>query len=151
MKNFKTSQEIIDFAVRAEEEAVRFYTDLADSTNTKALKEAFIEFADEEQKHKDKLLSINSQELTFPDSTPITDLHIADYVNPEVQYKSLTYGEVLIIAMNREKRAYMLYDKLAKMTDNSALRKMFQFLAKEEIAHKNRFETEYDDFVLKEN
>lgn len=151
MKSFKTSQDIINFAVRAEEEAVRFYTDLAESTSSKALKQAFVEFAEEEQKHKDKLLSIDTSELTFGEATPITDLRIADYVNPEVEYNSLTYGEVLIIAMNREKRAFMLYDKLANMTDNESLRKVFRFLAQEESSHKHRFEAEYDDFVLKEN
>lgn len=151
MKSFETAQDIIDFAVRAEEEAVRFYTELAASAKSKAMKEAFEDFAKEEQGHRDKLLSIDIDNFTFSESTPITDLQIAEYTNPEVKYQSLNYGEVLVIAMNREKRAFMLYDKLSKMVTNNELKKFFIFLAKEESNHKFKFEAEYDDFVLREN
>ena len=151
MRNFKTAQDIIDFAVRAEEEAIKFYMELASSATSKAKKEAFEAFAQEEEGHRAKLLGLEIKSFTFSDSTPISDLHIAEYTNPEVNYQSLTYGEVLVIAMNREKRAFMLYDKLSKMVENSELKKFFVFLAKEESNHKFRFEAEYDDFVLKEN
>lgn len=151
MKNFETAQDIIDFAVRAEEEAVRFYSELATSAKSKAMKVAFEGFAKEEQGHRDKLLSIDVDNFTFSENTPITDLHIAEYTNPEVKYQSLNYGEVLVIAMNREKRAFMLYDKLSKMVNNNELRKFFIFLAKEESGHKFKFEAEYDDFILREN
>lgn len=151
MKSFKTAQDIIDFAVRAEEEAVRFYTELSKSAKSKAMQEAFQAFALEEQGHRDKLLSIDINNFTFSESTPITDLQIAEYTNPEVKYQSLNYGEVLVIAMNREKRAFMLYDKLSKMVNNNELKKFFMFLAKEESDHKFKFEAEYDDFVLREN
>ena len=151
MKNFETAQDILDFAVRAEEEAVRFYTELASTAKSKAMKEAFEDFAKEEQGHCDKILAVDVGNFTFSETTPITDLHIAEYTNPEVKYQSLNYGEVLVIAMNREKRAFMLYDKLAKMVNNNELKKFFMFLAKEESQHKYKFEAEYDDFVLREN
>lgn len=151
MKNFETAQDIIDFAVRAEKEAVRFYNELASTAKSKAMKKAFEDFAKEEQGHCDKLLDIDVNNFTFSETTPITDLHIAEYTNPEVKYQSLNYGEVLVIAMNREKRAFMLYDKLSKMVSNNELKKFFVFLAKEESSHKFKFEAEYDDFVLREN
>jgi len=151
MREFKTAQDIIDFAVRAEEEAVKFYLKLAASAKNKAMKETFEGFAAEEQGHAEKLRNIDIEDFTFADETPITDLHIAEYTNPQVRYESLNYGEVLVIAMNREKRAFMLYDKLSKMVSNSKLREVFQFLAKEESDHKFRFEAEYDDYVFKEN
>ncbi len=151
MREFKTAQDIIDFAVRAEEEAVRFYLKLATSAKNKAMRETFEGFAAEEEEHAEKLRNINLDNFTFAEDTPITDLHIAEYTNPEVRYESLNYGEVLVIAMNREKRAFMLYDKLSKMVSSNELRKVFQFLAKEESNHKYRFEAEYDDYVFKEN
>lgn len=151
MKNFETAQDIIDFAVKAEREAVRFYTELASTAKSKAMKVAFEDFANEEQGHCDKLLNIDVNKFTFLETSPITDLHIAEYTNPEVKYQSLNYGEVLVIAMNREKRAFMLYNKLSKMVNNNELKKFFVFLAKEESQHKFKFEAEYDDFVLREN
>jgi len=151
MKKFETAQDIIDFAVRAEKEAVRFYSELATKAKSKAMQKAFEDFAAEEQGHCDKLLAIDVSDFTFSETTPITDLQIAEYTNPEVKYESLNYGEVLVIAMNREKRAFMLYDKLSKMVDNNELKRFFMFLAKEESSHKFKFEAEYDDFILREN
>ena len=151
MREFKTTQDIIDFAVKAEEQAVKFYSELATTAKSKAMKEAFEGFAKEEEEHKNKLLNLDIGKISFSASHPISDLHISDYINPEVTHQGLNYGEVLVIAMNREKRAFMLYDKLAKMIEDVDLKKFFLFLAKEESNHKYRFEAEYDDYVLTEN
>lgn len=151
MKPFETPQHIIDFAVRAEEEAVRFYSELATTAKSKAMKTVFENLAKEEEGHRKKILSIDVNTLIFSESTPISDLHISDYINPEVKYENLNYGEALVIAMNREKRSFMLYDKLSKMVESEELKTLFSFLAKEEGDHKYRFETEYDEYVFKEN
>ncbi len=151
MEKFKRPQDIIDFAIKTEEEAVRFYKELALSAKSKAMKSTFEELAKEEAGHRNQLKNVKPGKLTFAKTTPITDLHIAEYTNPAVKLQSINYGEVLVIAMNREKRALMLYNRLAEMTDNEEFKKLFAFLAEEENRHKHRFEVEYDEFVLREN
>lgn len=145
MKNFNSSQEIIDFAINGEEQAISFYKQLAEQASSNAMKEVFLGFAKEEEGHKERLQNVDISNFTFNDSTPITDLHIADYTNPSIKLSGLNYGEALVIAMNREKRAFMLYTKLAKMVSDSELKDLFLFLAKEEAGHKLRFEEEFDD------
>lgn len=148
MKSFNSSQDIIDFAIKGEEQAVSFYNQLAEQASSSAMKKVFLGFAKEEEGHKERLENVNTSKFTFKDSAPITDLHIADYINPSIKLSGLNYGEALVIAMNREKRAFMLYTKLAKMVNDPALKELFQFLAKEEAKHKLRFEEEFDDQLL---
>jgi rubrerythrin len=60
----------------------------------------------------------------------------------------MTYQEALLFAMKSEKAAFIMYTKLAEVTDDSSLAKVFLSLAQEEAKHKLRFELEYDDHVL---
>lgn len=151
MENFKSINEVLAFAIQAEEEAVDFYTQLAQGARNDAMRDTFTQLAKEEEGHAKKIKNLKMDAIHFAESTPITDLQISDYINPEVNYKELDYSEVLVIAINREKRAYMLYSKLAEMIEESEMKKLFYFLAKEESRHKNRFEVEYDEHVLSEN
>jgi rubrerythrin len=53
--------------------------------------------------------------------------------------------------MRREKAAYDLYKKLAVTIQDPTYSSLFESLANEELKHKNRFETEYDDYLSREN
>ncbi len=150
MKEFETVNDILDFAIDAEQEAVDFYTDLAGRSENEAMSEVFKEFADEERGHKARLLKIKETEAYEFREEKVTDLHIADYmikvdVTPEMSYK-----DALILAMKREKYAYKLYSNLSKIAPPN-LQKVFLVLAQEEAKHKLRFEIEYDEYVLREN
>ena len=52
MTTFKSVEEILDFAIKSEEEAEAFYTGLAAKTESKGMKEAFLSFAKEEAGHR---------------------------------------------------------------------------------------------------
>lgn len=151
MDTFNNIQEVLDFAIKAEEEAVDFYTQQANKAKSKAMQETFLKLAKEEEGHAKKIKNLDSSNIQFSEGKTINDLHISDYINPEVDHNALDYSEVLIIAINREKRAFLLYSKLAEIFADTELQKLFYFLAKEESKHKNRFEIEYDDHVLTEN
>ena len=81
----------------------------------------------------------------------IMDLKISDYMVDVEPGPEMDYQQVLIVSMKREKAAYKLYMDLSESTTNENVRNMFLFLAQEEAKHKLRFETEYDDEVLREN
>ena len=63
----------------------------------------------------------------------------------------MTYEEALIFAMKKEKKAFMLYMKLADQSETPELKRIFLSLAEEESKHKLSFELEYDNYILKEN
>ncbi|MHC4424233.1 MAG: ferritin family protein, partial [Planctomycetota bacterium] len=81
----------------------------------------------------------------------VRGLGIADYVVDVEARPGMSYADVLMLAMRKEKAAYRLYLDLAAVAEAEELTDTFLSLAQEEAKHKLRFEIEYDDEVLKED
>jgi rubrerythrin len=145
---FDSIEDIFKFAITEEEEANKFYMDLADKVDKPHMKKVFQDFALEELSHKAKLEAIQEGKLTlFPDEK-VMDLKIADYLVDVVPNEELDYQQALILAMKKEKAAFKLYNDLAKSVESEELRSSFLALAQEEAKHKLRFEIEYDENIL---
>jgi rubrerythrin len=151
MENWKTVDDILDFAIKNEEEAVELYTKLANSAKNNAIRTVFEGFAREEEGHKRKLLEVKSSGGFARPTEQVADLKIGDYLVEVDEDEPLDYQKALIIAMKREKAAFKLYTKLAAMSDDPARESLFNNLAQEEAKHKLRFELEYDENILSEN
>ncbi|MEE4175887.1 MAG: ferritin family protein [Bacteroides sp.] len=151
MKTFSSLDEILDFAMNSEQEAVDFYTQLAAQQNNQQIKDLFLEFAQEEVSHKARLQKIKDERLFDMEIEKVTDLKISDYVVSRKPSPELSYADALVLAMKKEKAAFKLYTALAERTNNAELSKVFHALAIEESRHKLRFELEYDEFVMREN
>jgi rubrerythrin len=151
MHHFNSIEEILDFAIQNEQNAVDFYNDLATIAKSDDMREVFAQFAREEMGHKAKLLTILKEGINTLPEAKVLDLRIADYMVRTEAKEDMTYTEALVLAMKREKAAFRLYSKLAMSTNDAELRKLFEGLAMEESKHKLRFEVEYDEFVLREN
>jgi len=151
MKEFNSIDDILDFAINAEQEAVNFYTSLGDHSKNAAMKKVFSEFAQEEMKHKAMLLGVKeNRKFDIPDMK-IKDLKIADYLVNVKPTANMTYEEALILAMQKEKKAFLLYLDLSEQAEDPSLKRFFLNLAQEESKHKLRFELEYDEYILREN
>jgi rubrerythrin len=135
----------------SEEEAVQFYTRLAERVEKPWMRAVFEGFAREEQGHKAKLAAIKEGRVDLPAPAKVQDLKIGDYLVDQKPNPELDYQEALILAMKKEKAAFRLYSDLANVTEDEKLRQVFQALAQEEAKHKLRFEIEYDDNILTEN
>jgi len=151
MKTFQSIDEILSFAINAEQQAVEFYTRLSEESSLEEMKKVFMDFAREEMSHKARLMNIQTERtFAFVDEA-IPNLKISDY-SPDVNvHPGMDYRETLLVAMNREKAAFRLYSRLAELAANPDHQNIFRSLAQEEAKHKLRFEIEYDDFVLREN
>ena len=145
-----TVDKILDFAIRSEEHAARFYTNLANKMGHEHMKEAFLAFAGEEKGHKAKLLAIKEGQQMLPAEQQVLDLKLGDYLEDIELSADLDYQKALVLAMKAEKAAFRLYQGLASATDDPNLKKMLLGLAQEEAKHKLRFEIEYDDEFLRE-
>lgn len=150
MDEFKSIEEILDFAIAGEIEANQFYTDLAGQMENPAMREVFEDFAKEELGHKTRLEGVKKSNIQ-PTLGKVTDLKIADYMVDVQPSPNMDYQSAIILAMKKEKAAFKLYTKLASKTQDPELRDMFLSLAQEEAKHKLRFEIEYDDEIMKEN
>lgn len=149
--NFKSVDQILDFAIKNEEDAYEFYTNLANKMDRPHMKKVFEEFALEEKEHKAKLLAVKKGKSIVGSEKKVLDLKIGEGLIDIELNSDLNCQDALIVAMKAEKAAYKLYTDLALATDDTNLRATFLDLAQEEAKHKLRFEIEYDDYVLKED
>jgi rubrerythrin len=151
MEKFDSINAILDFAINGEQEAVEFYSKLSENAANKEMKDIFDQFSREEMGHKSKLIKIKENGLFTLQPAVILDLKIADYVVNVIPGPDMTYQDALVVAMQKEKAAFKLYQKLASQAPNEDIKSIFISLSQEEAKHKLRFEVEYDEFVLKEN
>ncbi len=151
MEQWKSVDEILDFAIGQEVEANKFYTELAGKMDRAWMSKIFNEFAREELGHKRKLEEIKSGKRLVPAEKKVLDLKIGDYlvdVSPDAE---MDYQQALVLAMKKEKKAFKMYTDLAAAVTEEDLEATFLALAQEEAKHKLRFEIEYDDNVMTEN
>jgi rubrerythrin len=149
--NFKSVDDVLDFAIAREEEAASFYKDLATKMSNPHTKQLFELFSKEEMGHKLKLLNIKDDKSLIPVEKEIRSLSLADYLVDIEVTPQMNYQEALIVAMKKEKAAFKLYNDLASATNEPSVRAIFQILSQEEAKHKLRFEIEYDGHILTEN
>jgi rubrerythrin len=148
---FDSVDAVLDFAIKNEQAASDFYTDLASKMKNPKMKEVFEGFAAEERGHKARLEALKGGSRAKLSTAKVLDLKIADYVVDEEPSPSMDYASALALAMRQERAAFRLYSDLAGSADDGEVRDLFLGLAQEEAKHKLRFEIEYDEGVLREN
>lgn len=143
--------EILDYAIDQEQQAADFYASLAGRAEKAGMKEVLLEFAAEEQRHKERLLAVKNGEHELTPEQEVLDLKISDYLVEVDASDDISYQDALIVAMKRERAAYELYRDMAEKIPESNLREVIAGLAQEEAKHKLFFESEYDERVLMDN
>jgi desulfoferrodoxin-like iron-binding protein len=151
LSSFQSVDEILDFAIEKEEEARQFYLEWSKKLESPALSEQFLQFAGEENGHKQKLQRVKAGSTFKPAAKQVTDLKIVDYLVDIVPAPDMDYQEALIVAMRREKASFKFYSDLAALAQDGGLRETFLALAQEEAKHKLRLETEYEKEIYSEN
>ena len=151
MKTFNSSSEILEFAIGKEQESIDFYAGLARWVKSPAMKDVFTQFSLEETGHKKKLQRIEESRIEICPIGRVLDLKIADYSVEPTPNEKMDYQKALLLAMQREKASFRLYEDLASRAESEDLRCTFLNLAQEEARHKLRFEIEYDECILTDN
>jgi rubrerythrin len=152
MQQWKSVDEILDFAIGQEQQSADFYTELSGRMDRPWMSKIFKDFAKEEMGHKKKLMDIKAGKLLLTSEKKVLDLKIGDYlVDVETTGAKLDYQQALVIAMKKEKKAFKMYTDLAEAADDDSIKTVFLSLAQEEAKHKLRFEIEYDDVIMSEN
>jgi len=143
--------EILDYAIDQEQQAADFYADLAGRAEKAGMKEILLDFAAEEQSHKQRLLAVKAGDHKLTPEQQVLDLKISDYLVEVGASANISYQDALIVAMKRERAAFQLYSDMAAKVPEGHLKEVLQGLAKEEAKHKLFFESEYDERVLMDN
>lgn len=143
--------EVIDFAIEREKEAVQFYLDLQSEAKFQAQKEMLKELESMERGHIVILNNIRERGMGKITVQKVTDLQISDYIADVEPSENMTYQDVLIVAMKREEASKSLYTDMASRFPGTELETLFKKLAAEESSHKLKFETLYDEYILRDN
>jgi rubrerythrin len=146
---------ILEAAVKMEEQSHTLYTFAQKKVDSDSSREFLKELAGEELKHKQKLLTIIEDREKISElgsgAGKIRNLKIVDSMKDVALDRDADYQKILIYAAKREKATHDYYDSLARGMASTDLGSLLSKLAEEELNHKNRLETEYDESILREN
>lgn len=145
-------KEILDTATQFETDAYEFYSQAVDMVKDPSAKELLREFASVELKHKEKLENFDLSKIEEEHHTvkETHDLKISQYLLDKEIAPDSTIQDIMIHAMKREQKAYEFYDRMLNVVTSIEVKNLFEELAAEELKHKERIETEYDDVIYKE-
>jgi rubrerythrin len=143
--------EIIDFAIEREKDAIKLYTELQHHVAFTAMKSYLQELVAMEKGHIVILQGMRQGTHEGTRLTEVPNLKLSDYFVAPKQEGSLDYQGVLELAMSREKVAMQLYSRMAEEVEAPELKALFEKIAAEEAGHKHHFESLYDEDILKEN
>ncbi|MDY0059604.1 MAG: ferritin family protein [Myxococcota bacterium] len=131
---------ILLMAIRSEEEAHRFYTDVAARVTDPSVQATFQELAREELGHKQFLESCQHDPLLLAKIPAAPDYRVAEATAEPALSIALKPAEALALAMKKEEQAARLYEGLAAQTTDPEYRRMFEGLARMELGHKHGLE-----------
>lgn len=150
MNKVHSYTEMLEFAISKEEEAHYFYLALSRRADTKKIRGILEMLADEELVHKERLeleMMKSGRTVTTEQKPPRPD---SDYIMSDDQsLLDLDYQDVLLLAMQKEKAAFRTYINMAATAPDEEAQEMLLELAEEEVRHKLRFETEYNELFNK--
>lgn len=142
--------EILELAVKNEEEAFEFYRKASKKITDPSLKSLFEELADEESGHKSLLLGYiddSMKTLKFKDSA---DYKISETLPLPKLSAEMKYTDAIVLAMKKEEEAMDMYNQFAEASTEKAQRDTFLELSKMEKNHKKRLEDIYTDTAFVE-
>lgn len=140
--------DVVNFAIEKEEKAMEFYESCAQRAKNPGIKVFFQEMVEEEKRHRDMLKELDPASLDTLKLDRVEDLRISDYL-VDVQFTAqITYQEALTVAMKKEEKAHAFYSAWQGKCIHEKTAKVFELLAKEEMKHKRRIETLYDEEIL---
>ena len=138
---------LIDTAIRREEDAYAFYTDLQGRASDAAVKDSLEFIAEEEKKHKAFLVKyreggFNTSSLRLSE---VTYYQIAEHQKEPDTGESMSSADVYLVASHREARSHKFYTELANLQTDAAARSMLLKMANEELKHKEKMEYLYSN------
>ncbi|MDD2331150.1 MAG: ferritin family protein [Candidatus Cloacimonetes bacterium] len=143
--------EILDFAVQREEEAVLFYRDLQENVKFADQKKMLKELEAMEMGHIVVIENIRKKGSYLEEVKAVPNLKISEYLVSDVEDLDLSYQNILIKAMKREEASTKLYSEMSIRFHDNEIKSLFRKLAAEEASHKLHFERLYDDWISKDN
>jgi len=136
---------ILEAAIRDEEQAYEFYTEVAERATNPVVRQTFSELAGDELGHKVFLTGCLNDECMMRDFPVGPDYKVAEATPLPDLSIDMTPADAIALAMKKEEQAARGYEALANTAPDADRKKVFDNLAKMEIGHKTRLESLFMD------
>jgi len=147
--------DILRTAIQREIDSHTLYSNAAKMIDARHAQDMLKDLAAQEQGHRERLEALLRgnvfRALSRVQQRKVTDLKITDILVEEPLAPDSDFQDILIVAGKRERASHELYDTLARVSEDADTKKLFEFLANEELTHKHRVEALYDEIVYQEN
>ena len=147
----KVVEGIIKQAIIGEQDAYALYSGAVKLVKATQAQEMLREMAKEEQGHKARLEGLLRQGLSWSiaqgEFKRVTDLHLGDHLVVKPLEEGADFQAVLTFGIQREKESHELYTTMGGVACDAGTRNLFEFLANEELTHKRKLETLYEEVV----
>ncbi len=147
----KDFEEILDFAISREQEAIKFYQDLQNQAKFQDQQAMLKELETMEQNHIKIIEKMRQTGVKEEDIHKTPNLKISEYLIAEPEILDLSYQNILIKGMKREETSFLLYSEMSVKFPDPEISTLFRHLAADEAQHKKFFESLYDDWMRKGN
>ena len=142
-------------AIQREMEAHTLYQETAQRVEDGPARELLLDLSAQELGHRNRLEALLKGDLlrvlSRAQARQMEDYQITDHLIEVPLASDASVQEVLIVAGKREKGSHDLYAALARLAEEATARQLFEFLAGEELLHKQRIEALYEQLVYSEN
>lgn len=149
--NIQDFNDILDFAVAREQEAVKFYRDLQGEAKFYEQVSMLKELEAMEMGHIVVIEKLRQTGVNLEDIQKVPNLKISEYLTVEPETLDMNYQNILIKAMKREEASFKLYSEMSLKFPDAEISTLFRRLAADEAKHKLSFEKLYDDWISKGN
>ncbi len=152
MGEMTTIGEILEFAIAREAEAVHFYMAMAERVNDPATVKFFEDLVSEELEHKSRLeLEVMKEGIVARTVGVLPETSGSDPVISLAQAtEQMVYTEALSLAIQKERRSFGLYVRLAGLVEDEGLRETLVSLAEEEAKHMVALEQQYNNAMTEQ-
>ena len=144
-------EEILNFAISREQEAIKFYQDLQNQAQFQDQQEMLKGLEAMEQNHIKIIEKIRQTGVKEEDIHKTPNLKISEYITSDPDNLDLSYMNILIKGMKREETSFLLYSEMSVKFPDPEISTLFRRLAADEAQHKKFFESLYDDWMRKGN
>ena len=147
----KKIEEIIKQAIKGEEDSHALYMSAMRNVKSTQAKAMLEEMGKDELGHKAKLEKLLRQGLRWEvaqgEFKKVTDLKVGDHLVVKPLEEGADIQAVLTYAIHREKESHDLYAMMAGVACDTTTHNLFEFLANEELTHKRKLESLFEDTV----
>ena len=139
--------EIIDAAIKREEEAYDFYMEIHAKIEDQSAKDIITFIAGEEKKHKAFLVDYRAGKYGAKKMrlTDVVYYKIAEHQQePEIK-TDMNSADVFLVASHRELSSFKFYTELATIHEDADIQDLLTRIANEELKHKEKMEYLYSN------